>query len=74
MSTKGCPKKTNAFTKQQFLDVLSSGKSVTGHVRNFKRDVSGAFGRFNMQRTGLSYLMIKRKVLADGITTEPLDI
>ena len=74
MSTKGCPKKINDFVRQDFLDVLRSGKSLTGQVRNFKRDLSGAFGRFNMTRTALSYLMIKRKVLPDGINTVPLDI
>jgi hypothetical protein len=74
LSTKGCPKKINNFRKEQFLEVLESGKSVAGQVRNFRHNASGAFGRMNMHRTALSYLMIKRKVLEDGIHTVPLDI
>jgi len=74
ISTKGCPKRINNFRRRQFLEVLRTGKSVSGHVRNFRHNISGAYGRMNMQRTALSYLMIKRKVLDDGIRTEPLTI
>jgi hypothetical protein len=74
LSTKGCPKKINRFRKLDFYGVLRSGRSVDGQVRNFRHDSSGAYGRMNMQRTALSYLMIKRKVLPDGIHTEPLTI
>ena len=73
-STKGLPKRQNSFIKEQFVDVLSSGQSVAGQVRNFRFDKDGKFCRMNLQRTGLSYLMIKRKVQDDGISTVPLMI
>src|SRR5256885_9279650 len=36
MSTKGLPKRQNKFKKQDFLNVLSSGISMSGVVKNFR--------------------------------------
>jgi hypothetical protein len=71
MSTKGLPKRQNNITKQDFLQVLKTGISKSGIVKNF-RVHRGRFGRMNLRRNALGNLYIKRQVRPDGIHTRPL--
>jgi hypothetical protein len=73
-STKGCPKRQNKLTRQQFMSVLKTKQSVSAEVRSIRFNANKQFGRMDMHRTGLSYLMVKRKVQPDGIHTDPLNI
>jgi hypothetical protein len=75
-STKGCPKKLNDFRKEQFLEVLRTHRSISGEVRSlrYNNQKEMKYGRMDMRRIGLSYLMIKRQVQSDGIHTLPLTL
>ena len=74
MSTKGITKRLNAFEEHQFMSVLQTGKSVSGTIKRIGLNRNSDLSRIDLSRTGLSYLMIKRKVMKDGISTKPLDI
>ncbi len=73
LSTKGLSK-TNKFNIDDFSHVLNNKISKTGVNRGFKITPNKLIFTYEQQKSGLSYLYIKRKVLKDGITTIPLDI
>ncbi|XP_070567231.1 uncharacterized protein [Ptychodera flava] len=72
-SCKGVNKKTNPITKELYLDVLHSkcDQSVTN--RGFRLHGLHMY-TYQQLKCGFSYLYIKRKVLADGVSTEPLQL
>ena len=71
--SKGLSRTQNELTKQQFLSVLESKAPISGENRGFcKKD--NHILTYTQQRNGLTYLYAKRKVLADGVSTVPLDI
>ena len=74
-SCKGVNKKTNDINKDTYtyMDVLLSKKSGSGTNRGF-RVVENKMYTYLQERAGLSYFYPKRKVLADGMSTAPLDI
>ena len=72
-SCKGINKRTNQITKDKYMDVLLSKKSGSGTNRGF-RSIDNQVYTYLQERAGFSYFYPKRKVLADGVSTIPLDI
>ena len=73
LSCKGLNKKTNQLNKDIYLNVLASKQPAGGINHGFRTDGKTMF-TYQQERKSLSYLYIKRKVLEDGVSTEPLDI
>jgi hypothetical protein len=55
------------------VEVLKAGIVAGGTNRGF-RSYNGHVYTYTQARDALSYLYTKRKVLADGVSTVPLDI
>ena len=72
-STKGINKRHNEINKEKFLDVLKNKQSSGGTNVGIQVNQHSVY-TYRQQRDALSYLYPKRRVLADGITTEPLSI
>jgi hypothetical protein len=72
-SCKGINKRTNQITKEKYMDVLLSKKSGSSTNRGF-RSIDNQVYTYLQERAGFSYFYPKRKVLADGVSTIPLDI
>jgi hypothetical protein len=72
-SCKGINKRTNEITKDKYMDVLLSKKSGSGTNRGF-RVIDNKMYTYLQERAGFSYFYPKRKLLDDGVSTEPLDI
>ena len=73
LSCKGLSKRNNAFVKNDFMDVLNSQATGFGQNIGFRvRDHE--IITYEQTRYGLSYFYAKRQVLADGISTIPLEI
>lgn len=72
-STKGLSKRTNSFHKENFLDVLNSGKSMCGINKGFVVQ-RGTMSTYEQSRRGLTALYAKRVVQEDGVSTRNLDI
>lgn len=71
VSSKGLSKRTNKLTRDDFLRVLET--QVKGSGVNYGLKVHGdGMCQYKQRRDALSYLYVKRRVLDDGITTEPL--
>ena len=66
-SCKGINKRTKQITKEKYMDALLSKKSVSSTNRGFR-------SIYFQERSGFSYFHPKRKVLADGVSTAPLEI
>ena len=73
LSCKGLNKYTNNLTGEIYSKVLANRQAAGGVNRGFKVRADGVF-QYEQYRKALSFLYIKRKVLDDGISTEPLDI
>ena len=72
-SCKGVNKKRNSINKDKYLKVLMTGEPESGENRGF-RVVKNRVLTYAQFRLGFSYFYPKREVLADGISTVPLDI
>ena len=72
-SCKGVNKKLNPIDKDKYLQVLQTQRPSSVVNRGF-RVVNNTVYTYNQVRDGFSYLYPKRKVLDDGVSTEPLDI
>ena len=73
LSCKGVNKKINPLKMDDFLRVLQDGTQHEVLNRGF-RYINGKMRTYAQLRCGLSPIFIKRRVLEDGIHTEPLDI
>lgn len=73
VSCKGVNKKINPLKMEDFLRVLQEGTRHTVLNRGF-RYIDGKMRTYAQLKCGLSPIFIKRRVLEDGIHTEPLDI
>ena len=72
-STKGLSKRHNDIDKDTFLAVLKNRRSGGGFNRGFRvRDLSVM--TYIQERAALTYFYGKRKVLADGLSTAPLEV
>ena len=72
-SSKGVSKRTVKAPMTKFRHVLKSRKAQSGQNRGF-RVRNNSIYTYTQKRRGFSYFYCKRKVLEDGIHTEPLDI
>ena len=72
-SCKGISKKNNTINNDKYLKVLKTQESESGENRGF-RVVNNKVLTYAQFRVGFSYFYPKRKVLADGVTSIPLDI
>ena len=75
LSCKGLQKKRNLhnLTREKYLNVLKMQQSGKGTNKGFVPK-AGKIYTYEQERHGLSYLYPKRRVMADGISTEPLDL
>ena len=72
-STKGLSKRHNDIDKNTFLNVLTNRQSGGGFNRGFRVRDSSVM-TYVQERAALTYFYGKRKVLADGLTTTPLEV
>ena len=72
-SCKGVSKGLNAIDKDKSLNVLLTQRPSSGVNRGF-RTVNNTMYTYTQVRDGFSYFYPKRKVLDDGVSTQPLDI
>ena len=69
---KGVNRETNNVTKEKYMDVLLT-KQLDPVPTGF-RSIDNQVYTYLQERAGFSYFYPKRKVLADGVSTTPLDI
>ena len=72
-TTKGLNKRQNIIDKGAFLSVLTNRRSGSGVNRGFRVHNSSMM-TYVQERAALTYFYPKRKVLAYGLTTAPLDL
>lgn len=72
-SSKGVSKKTTRFLKEDYLRVLRESISLSGTNKGFVVKDNNMY-TYTQQRTGLTSLYAKRKVLPDGVNTVNLQI
>ena len=63
----------NLITKDKYHNVLKTGKTDCGENHGF-RVMNNRVLTYAQFRDGFSYFYLKRKVLPDGINTNPMDI
>lgn len=68
LSSKGISKRTNVLSKDDYLNVLKSGKSQVGTNRGFVKRGNNTF-TYSQVRTSLTYFYAKRRVCDDGVST-----
>jgi G:T-mismatch repair DNA endonuclease (very short patch repair protein) len=75
-SCKGLQKRTNAskLTFDTYRKVLTTQQASGGVNRGIKATPGGQVYTYEQARASLSYLYVKRRVLDDGVHTEPLDL
>ncbi len=72
-STKGLNKDRTPVNREMFKDVLETMKPTGGYNMGFQMKNNRMY-TYKQWRSALSFLYPKRKVLADGISSVPLDI
>ena len=72
-STKGLSKRQNVINKDAFLAVLTNRRSGSGVNRGFRVRDSSVM-TYIQEKAALTYFYGKRKVLADGLSTAPLEL
>ena len=72
-STKRLSKRQNVIDKDAFLAVLTNRRSGSGVNRGFRVRDSSVI-RYVQDRAALTYFYRKRKVLANGVSTAPLEV
>ena len=72
-SRKGLSKQTNKFTKEIYKSVLEDQLLVEGTNKGFLLKDNTMY-TYSQLRTGLTFLYAKRRVLADGVSTECIDV
>ena len=72
-STKRLSKHQNIINKESFLTVLSDRRSGSG-VNGCFRVYNSSMPTYVQERASLTYFGGKRKVLADGVSTAPLEV
>ena len=73
VSSKGISKNNVGDAWQIYEDVLTNQKAGSGINRGIRARDNTMFS-YTQERSGFSYFYCKRKVLEDGISTEPLTI
>ena len=72
-TTKGLNKRQNIIDKDAFLNVLTNRRSGGGFNRCFRVRDSSVM-TYGQEPAAPTYFYPKRKVLADGLSTAPLDL
>ena len=72
-STKGLSKRQNVINKDAFLAVLTNRRSGSGVNRGFRVRDSSVM-TYIQEKAALTYSYGKRKVLAGGLSTAPLEL
>ena len=72
-SSKGVSKRLVENPLDIFENVLKTGNPASGENKGFRVRNNGVY-TYNQSRCGFSYFYCKRRVLDDGVHTEPLDI
>lgn len=73
VSSKGLSKRTNDFGVKDYAEVLATKVTASGVNYGIKKCKDHLI-QYRQERSGLSYLYIKRQVLSDGISTIPLHL
>ena len=74
-SSKGSDQERNELTKDDFSDVVTTQEPRTVENAGFIRSKEyGSIKTYTQSKIGMSYIYMKRKVLADGVSTTHLDI
>ena len=74
LSSKGLSHKQNNLLFQNYLDTMLSKKSQRGQNIGFRLNPNHQLCTYQQTKRGLVFFYPKRKVLADGISTVPLDL
>lgn len=74
LSCKGLSKRTNKLLYDHYDQVLKTGESYTGVNCGFRSLPGGQLKQYTQFRDGLCNFYCKRRVRADGISTDPIDI
>ena len=74
LSCKGLQKARNSLSYDQYKRVLHSGQRGAGENAGFRVMSNGVVYSYVQTRESLSYFYCKRKVLPDGVNTEPLSV
>jgi hypothetical protein len=72
-SSKGISKRLNNLTADVYKSVLETRQPYTGVNRGFIKK-NRQMLTYSQSRAGITYYYAKRKVLADGVSTAPLDV
>ena len=75
LSCKGIQKDKNEITYQRFHDVLFEGVKDRVTNKGFRyQNNNHCMHTYTQEKVGLSAIYCKRELLADGISTKPLNI
>lgn len=74
ISCKGVQQKRNELLRRHYLNVLLTQEPHFVTNAGFIRDGNGDTKTYTLRKKGLTYFYVKRKVLADGVSTTHLDI
>ena len=73
ISSKGVNRRHTELTRARYLNVLSNREPATGKNIGFRLKGQKMY-TYKQTKSALSFLYPKRKVLADGVSTLPLDV
>ena len=74
LSCKGVSKKTNNLSFENYKNVLISGKPISAVNKGFRMLADNRMHTYSVSKKGISPIYPKRRVLSDGVSTEPLAI
>ena len=72
-SCKGVSKKALTNAMEKFEETLTTKNVMSSKNIGFRINIS-VIHTYSQEKIGFNYFYCKRKVLEDGVTTEPLDI
>ena len=72
-SSKGLNKRALHNIHQAYKTVLKTGKSCTGMNRGLRTYRGGVY-TYEQSRSAIPYFYVKRQVMADGVSTNPISI
>ena len=74
-SSKGANQERNELTREDFKDVVTTQEPCKVENAGFIRSKEdGSIKTYTQSKIGMSYIYMKGKVLADGVSTTHLDI
>lgn len=74
MKHKGV-QKYNKYVRKQYETALFEHQDISAINRGFKMNPGGQImSTYELRKTGLRYAYFKRRILANSVDTEPLDL